>query len=79
MKPASNLWRETSDRTPQSTAPTIPRRARLRMAGTAEELSNDTLDRYELQNYTSMSHGKHFLKFAPVCRHPRFERIAVRL
>lgn len=55
--------RETSDRTPQSTAPTISVQGAFNGGGSGGGLSSDTLDRYELQNYTSMSHGKHFLKF----------------
>ena len=56
--------RETSDRTPQSTAPTVSVQGAFSDgAGNGGGLSADTLDRYELQNYTSMSHGKHFLKF----------------
>src|SRR5258706_13470454 len=31
--------------------------------GNGAGISNDILDRYELQNYTSMTLGKHFLKF----------------
>ena len=55
---------ETSDRNPRNTAPTISvQGAFTDGAGNGGGLSNDTLDRYELQNYTSMSHGKHFLKF----------------
>jgi len=54
---------ETSDRTPQSTAPTISAQGAFTDGGSGGGLSADTLDRYELQNYTSMSHGKHFLKF----------------
>ena len=55
--------RETSDRVPQSTAPTISVQGAFTDGGNGAGISNDTLDRYELQNYTSMSHGKHFLKF----------------
>jgi hypothetical protein len=55
--------RETSDQTPQSTAPTISVQGAFTDGGNSSGLNNDILDRYELQNYTSMSHGKHFLKF----------------
>jgi hypothetical protein len=55
--------RETNGRTPQSTAPTISVQGAFTDGGNGGGISNDTLERYELQNYTSMSHGKHFLKF----------------
>jgi hypothetical protein len=55
--------RETSDRTPQSTAPTISVQGAFTSGGNGNGLSSDTLDRYEFQNYTSMALGKHFLKF----------------
>jgi len=55
--------RETSDRTPLSTAPTISVQGAFNGGGSGGGLSSDALDRYELQNYTSMSLGKHFLKF----------------
>lgn len=54
---------ETSDRTPQSIAPTISVQGAFTDGGSGSGLSSDKLDRYELQNYTSMSHGKHFVKF----------------
>jgi hypothetical protein len=55
--------RETSGQTPQNTTPTISVQGAFTDGGNGGGLSNDTLDRYELQNYTSMSLGKHFLKF----------------
>jgi hypothetical protein len=55
--------RETNGRTPLSTAPTISVQDAFTDGGNGGGISSDTLDRYELQNYTSMSHGKHFLKF----------------
>src|SRR5260221_3187785 len=55
--------RETSDQTPQSTAPTISVQGAFTSGGNSNGLSTDTLDRYEFQNYTSMTLGKHFLKF----------------
>ena len=63
--------RETSDRTPQSTAPTISAQGAFTDGGNGGGVSSDTLDRYELQNYTSMSHGKHFLKFGARLRATR--------
>jgi Carboxypeptidase regulatory-like domain len=55
--------RETSDQTPQSTAPTISVQGAFTSGGNGNGRSTDTLDRYEFQNYTSMALGKHFLKF----------------
>jgi len=55
--------RETSNQTPQSTAPTISVQGAFTSGGNSNGLSTDTLDRYEFQNYTSMALGKHFLKF----------------
>jgi len=63
--------RETSDRTPQSAAPTISAQGAFTDGGNGGGVSSDTLDRYELQNYTSMSHGKHFLKFGARLRATR--------
>jgi hypothetical protein len=55
--------RETSGQNPQNSSPTISVQAGFVDGGNSSGLSNDILDRYELQNYTSMSLGKHFLKF----------------
>jgi carboxypeptidase family protein len=55
--------RETSDQTPQSTAPTISVQGAFTSGGSSNGVSTDALDRYEFQNYTSMVLGKHFLKF----------------
>jgi hypothetical protein len=55
--------RETTDQTPQSTAPSISVQGAFNGGGNGAGFNNDILDRYELQNYTSMSLGKHFLKF----------------
>ncbi len=55
--------RETSDQTPQSVAPTISVQGAFTGGGRSGGISSDTLDRYEFQNYTSMSLGKHFLKY----------------
>jgi len=63
--------RETSDRRPQSTAPTISVQGAFNGGGSGGGLSSDTLDRYEAQNYTSMSLGKHFLKFGARLRATR--------
>jgi hypothetical protein len=55
--------RETNGRTPLSTAPTISVQDAFADGGSRSGMSSDSLDRYELQNFTSMSQGKHFLKF----------------
>jgi Carboxypeptidase regulatory-like domain len=55
--------RETSDQTPQDSTPTISALGAFNSGGNGSGVFNDTLTRYELQNYTSMSLGKHFLKF----------------
>jgi hypothetical protein len=55
--------RETSDQTPQSIAPSIFVQGAFNGGGNGSGINNDTLTRYELQNYTSMTHGKHILKF----------------
>jgi Carboxypeptidase regulatory-like domain len=63
--------RETNGRTPLSTAPTISVQDAFTDGGNGGGISSDTLDRYELQNYTSMSLGKHFLKFGARLRATR--------
>lgn len=55
--------RETSDQTPLNTTPTISVQGGFNSGGNGNGIFNDTLTRYEFQNYTSMSLGKHFLKF----------------
>jgi len=55
--------RETAAITPQGTAPTLSVQGAFTDGGYNGGVSNDALDRYELQNYTSMSAGKHFIKY----------------
>jgi hypothetical protein len=55
--------RETSDQTPQNTSPTISVQGAFGSGGYPSGRVSDILDRYELQNFTSMNIGKHFLKF----------------
>ena len=55
--------RETSDQTPQTTGPTISAQEAFTSGGSSGGKASDILDRYELQNYTSMALGKHFVKF----------------
>jgi len=61
-RPASNSFAKPATARRRARCQRFPRKAPSRMAG-MRRVSSDTLDRYELQNYTSMSHGKHFLKF----------------
>ena len=55
--------RETTQQTPQDTSPTLSIQGAFTDGGNPSGKYSDTLDRYELQNYTSMSLGKHLLKF----------------
>jgi hypothetical protein len=55
--------RASSSQTPLGFAPTISVQGAFSSGGNSGGTSSDTLDRYELQNYTSMNAGKHFLKF----------------
>ncbi len=55
--------RESSDQTPLSSAPTISVQGAFTSGGNSNGRVSDILDRYELQNFTSMAEGKHFLKF----------------
>ena len=57
------LVRESSQQTPQNTSPTIQVQGAFADGGNSAGIRQDALDRYELQNYTSMALGKHFLKF----------------
>ncbi len=63
--------RSTNTQTPVSIAPTIQVQGAFTAGGNVQGISNDTLDRYELQNYTSMALGKHFLKFGARLRENR--------
>src|SRR5882724_8320920 len=65
--------RTTNMQTPVSTAPTIQIQGAFTSGGNVQGVLNDTLDRYELQNYTSMAAGKHFVKFGARVRSNRAE------
>ncbi len=65
--------RTTDIQTPVSTTPTIQVQGAFTSGGNVQGLLNDTLDRYELQNYTSMAAGKHFVKFGVRVRTNRDE------
>ena len=53
----------TPRRTPISPAPSINVLGEFTAGGNTLGQNSDTLNRYELQNYTSWSVGKHFVKF----------------
>ena len=68
--------RETSQQTPLSTTPAIEVQGAFSGGGNTQGSSTDTLDHYELQNYTSMNFGKHFLKFGVRLRGNRDDNFA---
>jgi len=55
--------RSNNTQTPVSTTPTIQVQGAFTAGGNVQGTSSNTLNRYELQNYTSMALGKHFVKF----------------
>ena len=55
--------RETNHQLPLSTAPTIEVQGAFTNGGNSEGLVRTTQDNYELQNYTSITHGNHLIKF----------------
>ncbi len=55
--------RESNRQTPLNTDPTIAVMGAFSGGGNSQGLSAHRMDRYELQNYTSMSLGKHIVKF----------------
>jgi hypothetical protein len=65
--------RTTNIQTPVSATPTVQIQGAFTTGGNVQGALNDTLDRYELQNYTSMALGKHFVKFGARVRTNRDE------
>jgi len=63
----------TEIQTPVSNTPTIQVQGAFTTGGNVQGAINDTLNRYELQNYTSMALGKHFVKFGARLRANRNE------
>lgn len=64
--------RSTSDTTPVSTAPTIAVQAgNFSSGGSAGQSAHDHTDRWEFQNLTTMSLGKHAVKFGTRLRDSR--------
>ncbi len=55
--------RQADSQIPQSGAFTISVLGAFNGGGSAHGTLRDTLNRYEFQNYTSIVHGKHFIKF----------------
>jgi Carboxypeptidase regulatory-like domain len=55
--------RETNHQLPLSTAPTVEVQGAFTSGGNSEGLVRTTEDNYELQNYTSIAHGNHLIKF----------------
>jgi hypothetical protein len=55
--------RDRDDQFPLDTAPALLVLGAFNGGGNAQGTLLDNIDRYELQNYTSMSLGKHFVKF----------------
>ena len=55
--------RATDNQTPQSTALTTTVLGAFSGGGNSQGTVKDTQNRYEFQNYTSIVHGKHFIKF----------------
>ena len=68
--------RTTEMQTPVSSTPTIQIQGAFTSGGNIQGVLNDTLDRYELQNYTSTAAGKHFVKFGARARANRNEDFA---
>ncbi len=55
--------RDSSDQNPLSTAPTLNVLGAFNGGGSPEGRVVSNQDHYELQNYTSIAHGHHFIKF----------------
>ena len=55
--------RESSQQTPLSTSTTVSVLGAFTTGGSSGGISTDYQDHYELQNYTAMALGNHFLKF----------------
>jgi Carboxypeptidase regulatory-like domain/TonB dependent receptor len=55
--------RDLTHQTPSSFDPTVTVLGAFVGGGNSEGLTNDVVNHYELQNYSSVSLGKHFLKF----------------
>jgi hypothetical protein len=55
--------RETTNQTPLTLGPTVSVQSAFVDGGSSQGTVHNILNRYELQNYTSMSLNKHFLKF----------------
>ncbi len=58
-----SYMRDGSQQNPLSNAPSISVQGAFTGGGSIEGTQADTTEHYEFQNYTSLSHGKHFMKF----------------
>jgi hypothetical protein len=65
--------RTTEIQTPVSTVPAIQVQGAFTTGGNVQGALNDALNRFEIQNYTSMALGKHFVKFGARARINRDE------
>ncbi|HWR34590.1 MAG TPA: carboxypeptidase regulatory-like domain-containing protein [Clostridia bacterium] len=64
--------RNTSEQTAQNFAPTISVMDMFTGGGNSIGRTSDHADHYELQNYTSKVHGKHFIRFGGRLRYNRY-------
>jgi hypothetical protein len=55
--------RDSDNQTPLSTVPTLVVQGAFTGGGSTQGTTASNQDHYELQNFTSISHGKHFIKF----------------
>ncbi len=55
--------RDSDTQTPLSTDPTVLVQSAFTAGGSSQGTVVSNQDHYELQNYTSIAHGKHFIKF----------------
>lgn len=71
--------RETNDLTPLGASVNLEVQGAFTSGGNVNGRSTDTLDRYEVQNSTSMALGKHFLKFGARFRVNRDENTELQI
>ena len=55
--------RDSDKQTPLSTDPTLMVQGAFTSGGSSSGTTANNQDHYELQNFTSIAHGKHFIKF----------------
>lgn len=64
--------RDDTNQTPTSTLPTVNVESFFTAGGNSQGTVQDTENRYEFQNYTSIVHGKHMIKFGARLRQDSF-------